>query len=132
MTEEARFRAARRIAGVLFAVAAVNHAVLAARGEGVVWRHDLFVGINLVLGALVALPKSAPRWALPPIALLSLQQIPSHGSDFVRSFSSPAGGAVDWPSLGVVLFFPAVIALLVAERRRSGRPARPTGAPRGS
>lgn len=123
------FRALRIAAGILFAVAAVNHAVLAARGQGVVWRHELFVGINLVLGALIALPKNAPRWALPPIALLSLQQIPSHGMDFLRSFDQPP---VDWPSLGVVLFFPAVIALLVVERRRSGRPEAPRTAPPGS
>ena len=123
------FRALRVAAAVLFAVAAVNHAVLASRGQGVVWRHELFVGINLVLGALIAL---RPRWALPPIALLSLQQIPSHGMDLVRSFDQPRAQDWDWPSLGVVFFFPAVIALLVVERRRSGRPEAPRTGPPGS
>ena len=105
----------RVIAAVLFCVAAVNHAVLAARGQGVVWRHELFVGINLALAAGLVL---RPRWVLLPLALLACQQIPSHGADFVRSLSEPA---IDWPSLGVVFFFPVVLTLLVVERRRGKR-----------
>jgi hypothetical protein len=117
-----RFRILRLAFAAMLVVAAVNHGLLASRGEGVVWRHELFVGLNLVLAALLAL---RPRWALWPIALLSLQQIPSHGSDFVKSFSEPV---VDWPSLGVVFFFPSVITLLVVERRR-GRPEAPSREP---
>jgi hypothetical protein len=101
----------RVLAALGFASAAVNHAVHAAHGEGVVVRHEVFVGINLLLGALLVL---RPRIAIVPIALLSLQQIPSHGRDFVQSLHE---ANVDWPSLGVVFFFPAVLALLVAERR---------------
>ncbi len=110
---------------MLFAVAAVNHAVLASRGEGVVWRHELFVGINLVAAAGLVV---RPRWMLAPLALLACQQIPSHGADLVRSIRGPE--PVDWPSLGVVLFFPAVLTLLVVERRRDIRerpsPVRPS------
>ncbi|HEY8074420.1 MAG TPA: hypothetical protein VIF62_09925 [Labilithrix sp.] len=100
-------------------MAAVNHGVLAARGEGVVWRHELFVGLNLAAALGLV---TRPRWMLLPLALLACQQIPSHGADFVRSLGEPA---IDWPSLGVVFFFPAVLTLLVVERRRD-RPGSPS------
>ncbi len=159
------------IAAVLFALAAGNHALLAAKGQGVVWRHELFVAVNLVAAAGIAL---RPRWILAPLALLACQQIPSHGADFVRSLSEPtpevrgeaaadgakraapevrgeaaadgakraapevrgeaaADGAkraaIDWPSLGVVFFFPAVLTLLVVERRRDTRGSPSRGRP---
>jgi hypothetical protein len=113
------FRALHVVFAVMLAIAAANHALLASRGQGVVWRHELFVGVNLVLALLLVV---RPRWALAPIAILSIQQIPSHGTDFVKSLSEPV---TDWPSLGVVFFFPAVITLLVVERRRD-RPGSPS------
>jgi hypothetical protein len=105
----------RAVAAMLFVVAAANHARLAAAGQGVVWRHDLFVGINIAAAAGLL---ARPRWTLAPLAALACQQIPSHGADFVRSLRTEH---IDWPSLGVVLFFPAVLTLLVVERRRGTR-----------
>jgi hypothetical protein len=118
---------ARWLSALLFVVAAVNHAVLAAKGQGVVWRHELFVAIN---GAAAAGLILRPRWMLVPLALLACQQIPSHGADLYRSIVRPEE-AVDWPSVGVLLFFPAVLTLLVFERRRDRR-APPSQEPRGS
>lgn len=120
-----RLHAARTAAAVLLALTAVNHARLAATGQGVVWRHALFAGIDLAAAALLVL---WPRRALAPIALLAAQQMYSHGRDLVASIEAAraAGSSAgfDWASLGVVLFFPAVVTLLVVERRSRGRSAR--------
>jgi len=109
----------------LLAITALNHARLAAAGAGNVPRHELFVGLNLALAALLV---TRPRWALLPAALLSVQQLYSHGSDLIASVREP--GPLDWASVGVVVFFPALLTLLVYERRRTaGRPERPPAAP---
>lgn len=103
----------------LLVAAAVNHAVLAARGEGDVVRHEVFVGIDAAAAVLVA---ASPRWAVYPVALLAAQQALSHGGDLVASIQR--GGPFDWASLGVLVFFPAlVIALVIERRRRAGRTA---------
>lgn len=117
------FRTLRVGAAAVLAVAAGNHAVLAARGAGDVARHVVFVGVDLGLGALVAL---RPRWALPAAVAVAVQQVSSHGEDLVASI----GSDLDWSSLGVVLFFPALVMLLAVERA-AGTPARLRGAPRG-
>jgi hypothetical protein len=61
------------------------------------------------------------------LGLLSLQQIPSHGRDFLESTHD---GSIDWPSLGVVVFFPAVLTLLIVERTRNRRERPSRGRPR--
>lgn len=117
----------RLVCAALLAITAANHARLAWAGAGNVARHELFVALNLGLALLLVL---RPRWALVPAALLSLQQLSSHGSDLAFSLRGP--GPVDWASVLVLLFFPALLTLLVVERRRAGTPAPPPGAPRGS
>jgi hypothetical protein len=115
------------LCAVLLAITAVNHGRLAAAGAGNVLRHEVFVGLNLGLAALLVL---RPRWALVPTVLLSLQQLSSHGSDLLDSIRGP--GPFDWASVGVLLFFPALITLLGFERRTASRPELPTAAPPGS
>jgi hypothetical protein len=105
-------RIARLTCAGLLAITAVNHARLAAHGAGNVMRHELFVGLNLALAALLV---TRPRWALVPTALLSMQQVSSHGSDLLASMRGP--GPLDWASAGVLVFFPALLTLLVVERR---------------
>ena len=117
----------RKVCAGLLAVTAVNHARLAAAGAGVVWRHELFVGLNLALAALLV---TRPRWALVPAALLSAQQLYSHGSDLVHSVRGPE--PFDWASVGVLVFFLALLTLLVVERRTADTPALPRAAPPGS
>lgn len=119
-----RTRAIRLVFAGLLAITALNHARLAAGGAGNVARHELFVGLNLVLAALLV---ARPRWALVPAALLSAQQLYSHGSDLIASMREP--GPLDWASVGVLVFFPALLTLLVVERRRTAHtPERPRGA----
>jgi hypothetical protein len=123
----ARLALARLACAGLLAVAALNHGRLAAAGGAHALRHELFVGLNLGLAALLV---ARPRLALAPTVLLSMQQLWSHGSDLVDSLRGP--GPVDWASVGVVVFFPALLTLLVAERRTAGTPERQPGEPRGS
>jgi hypothetical protein len=96
----------------MLAAAGLSHAVLASRGQGDVARHALFVGINLAAAAVVAF---RPRWALGPIAVLAAQQTYSHGSDLLASMQRP--GPFDGTSLGVLLFFAALLTVLIVERR---------------
>ena len=97
-------------------VSAARHAWLAIEGDPSVARHEVFVAINLGLAILLA---RWPRQALYGAALLSIQQMYSHGSALVASIRGP--GPFDFSSLAVCLFFPTLIALLVTERRYSNR-----------
>ncbi len=115
---------ARSACALILGATAANHALLAfagAEGEG---RHAVFVGVNLSLGALLVL---RPKWALLAAIALGVQQLGSHGTDFVRSVR--AAGPVDWLSLGVVIFFALLVTLLVAERRTAHTRARLPAAP---
>lgn len=106
-----------RLAGVAaIIVAAANHGRLAAVGAGDVTRHEIFVGLDLALAVLLVV---RPRWALAPTAVLTAQQIWSHGSDLLDSMQGP--GPFDAVSALVVVFFPALLALLVVERRAHAR-----------
>lgn len=121
----ALFGRARLGFAALLGVTALNHARLAATGAGNVARHEVFVGLNLALAWLLV---ARPRWALLAAALLSVQQLYSHGSDLLASIHEP--GPFDWASVGVLVFFPALLTLLVVERRRTpGTPERPPAAP---
>lgn len=84
----------------------------AARGDGDVRRHLVFVVLDGGLGALVAV---RPRWAVAPTAMLFAQQTSTHGRDLVESLRG--SGPVDLESLVVLAFFGALLALLVAVRR---------------
>ena len=118
---------ARLVFAALLAITALNHGRLAAAGGANVTRHGVFVGLNLALAWLLV---ARPRWALLPAALLSVQQLYSHGSDLVRSTREP--GPFDWASVGVLVFFPALLTLLVVERRTASTPELPRGARPGS
>ena len=85
-------------------------------GAGDVARHEIFVGLDLALAVLLVV---RPRWALAPTAMLTAQQIWSHGSNLLDSTQGP--GPFDAVSALVVVFFPALLALLVVERRAHAR-----------
>lgn len=98
---------------LLLFISAANHERLAALGEASVQRHQVFVGINAALALLLL---ARPRWALLPTIALTLQQMNGHGRDLLASIKAPSL-PFDWASLGVLLFFPVLIALLVVELR---------------
>lgn len=98
--------------GLALVAIAAMHALKAARGDGDVVRHLVFVLVDGAVGVLVA---ARPRWALAPVALLTVQQLGSHGRDLLASVR--AAGPLDVESLLVLLFFGSLLALLVAVRR---------------
>jgi hypothetical protein len=106
------YRAARIGSAVILAASAVRHVVLAARGDGDVLRHAIFVVVNLALAGLLVW---RPRWSFWPAIVLTLQQMASHGLDLSRSFLGSA--PLDKLSLAVCLFFPTLVTILYLERQ---------------
>ena len=76
------------------------------------WRHALFVAINLGVAWGCWWQ---PRWFIWVFGLLLLQQLYSHGADFAQAWP----GRVDWRSLLVLLGMP-IVALALWRRRRLG------------
>lgn len=118
-SNERPYRRLRSVAALLLVVSATNHARLALAGDPSVPRHVLFVAINLALAVMLV---RFPRYALVATSVLLLQQMTSHGSDLVRSMRGP--GPLDLASLAVCLFFPALVTVLVLERRAARRQPR--------
>lgn len=77
-----------------------------------VWRHALFVAINLLLA--ICLYKR-PAFFLPLFALLMLQQFYSHGTELITAWS--AEHRVDWPSVLVLIFLPITLYALWVDYR---------------
>jgi hypothetical protein len=106
-------RALFALLAVVFAAAAVFHGVEAALGHGVVARHALFVAVDAVVaGLLLARP---PGTAIV-FALLTGQQIVSHGGDLLRAWQIEH--RVDPTDVGVLLVMPLTLAALVVDARR--------------
>ena len=87
------------------------------------WRHALFVAINLAAAAGLVW---RPRGFVPLFALLSVQQLVSHGAEAWRAHRDE--GRVDVASVVVLCAMPVALALLIAETRarearRNGRSA---------
>jgi len=96
-----------------FVVGAVFHVYyLFAADSSPLWRHALFVAINL--GVAWGCWRQ-PRWFFWVFGLLLLQQLYSHGADFAQAWP----GRVDWRSLLVLLGMP-IVALALWRRRRLG------------
>jgi hypothetical protein len=102
-----------------FACGAIFHSFAAAiptiDPEAPAWRHLLFVGINL---ACIAGFLFRPLFFMPLFAVLAVQQIATHGSHAWHAFQN---GALDAPSIGVVLVMPLTFVLLVIDARRKRR-----------
>jgi hypothetical protein len=87
---------------VAIAVAFVVGAIWHATQPGA--RHHVFVAINALAAIGLVL---RPRGFVIPFAVLTAQQLISHGGDLARRF--------DGASLGVVILLPATLALLAFE-----------------
>jgi len=90
--------------------------------EAPAWRHLLFVGINLACVAGLLL---RPLMFIPPFALLTAQQLWTHGCHIGRMYRNEH--AIDYPSIAVVIVMPTCLALLVHDAYR--RHARRSDAP---
>ena len=118
------YRLVRVVSAALLLLAAGFHVLQAARGVGSVPRHLAFVGIDVVLAALLV---ARPRWAFYPALLLSIQQVYSHGLDLSQSFLGTA--PLDKASLAVCLFFPTLMTLLYMERQEEASAGPPAARP---
>ncbi|HVY25806.1 MAG TPA: hypothetical protein VHB79_04615 [Polyangiaceae bacterium] len=110
-------RGDRRFWGVVsasFALGALFHGYASIVGDSSPpWRHALFVAINL--GAAWGCWRKPP-WFIWPFALLLLQQLYSHGRDFVRAWPEH----LDTRSLAVLVWMPVVAIALWRQRRAAG------------
>jgi hypothetical protein len=101
---------------ILAAVVAVFTAIYHMRYAGVTQqsvmrRHMVFTGINMVL---IFLFLKRPAWFVYLFAILTVQQLYSHGSRFMRYLSNHE---IDWLSVGVLVFMPFLLYLLILENR---------------
>lgn len=101
---------AREILFKLLAAGALCAALYHAVGlfypinEAPVWRHALFVVINVV--AAVCFIKR-PACFLPIFALLMVQQFYSHGTFLFNTWQQTH--SIDWPSVLVLVFMPLAL-----------------------
>jgi hypothetical protein len=82
-----------------------------------VWRHVLFIAIDLSLAPLFL---RRPPWFVWVYAALTLQMLSGHARGVWRQWTN--GQPLDWISAGVSLVVPAILILLVMDwrdRRRS-------------
>jgi hypothetical protein len=75
------------------------------------WRHSFFIGINIICiyGLL-----QRPVWFTWFWALLTVQQLYSHGSHFVRLLSE---NKFAWLDFGVLVLMPVIFILLLINRK---------------
>ena len=100
------------VAGAAFHLAALASATPDPTSSPL--RHGVFVGINLLcaVGLVVR-----PRGFVALFALLTLQQLASHGALALRVWRDQH--RVDGPSVLVLLAMPAILALLIRDRRKA-------------
>jgi len=96
----------------LFHAAAIFTPALSEPSPG--WRHALFVGINLFF-AFAFLTRA--RWLPVPFAVLSVQQLWSHGRSFL---AAGAAGHLDAQSLAVLVTLPVLAVVVGMGRKRPG------------
>ena len=91
----------------LYHVILIIDPALGAADPSPVWRHALFVGINLSLATGLIL---RPPWFIFLFSLLTGQQMISHGNQLIMVWDNTL--SVDWPSVLVLLGCPAILLLL--------------------
>ena len=103
------------LAAAVFHIAALFVPQLAVSSPA--WRHGMFALVN----ALVAIGLvRRPRGFLFAFALLTLQQLLSHGRDLIVAWQGEH--RVDWVSLVVVIAMPVVLVLLARDARNPPPP----------
>jgi hypothetical protein len=100
------------IAALLAGITAVYHLYYAFTTTGnIMIRHIVFIFINLFL---VFFFVNRPSYFIILFFLLSLQQLYSHGSRFVKYLSEKN---IDWISAAVIIIMPFLLYLLILEKR---------------
>jgi hypothetical protein len=98
---------------VFFIISAVYHLVAAffKVNESPVWRNLLFTGINLF--AAWGLVKRPP-WFILIFFFLMLQQLYSHGTDFINLWQ--LHHKIDWMSAMVLVMMPSIFVFLLLDK----------------
>jgi hypothetical protein len=107
-----------RVVAALFAAGAAFHALrllapLAGDGSTPA-RHGVFVAINALTAAGLL---ARPRWFVLPFALLTAQQLASHGRAALDAWRER--GELDLTSVAIVVLLPLTLALLLRDARQS-------------
>jgi hypothetical protein len=117
--ETSRARWASRglvVAGALTACVAVFHAVAivvpSVSEPSPAWRHALFVGVNAFFAWAFI---TRARWLPVPFGVLCVQQVRSHGNDFL---AARAVGHIDVQSIAVLVSLPCLAVLVAWGRKR--------------
>jgi hypothetical protein len=120
-----------RLIAVLFVSAAIYHAVAFlepafSNGEAH-WRHATFCGINIFCAWYIL---RRPLWFVVAFAVLTLQQICSHGAHAWMLWHTQR--QLDWLSFTVLVVVPCTLALLIVDgiERRCVDPAAVNGVSR--
>ena len=117
-----------KVIALLFMVAAAYHGIALFQpvNDSPLWRHALFVAIDLVcaFGSL-----KRPPWFVWLFALLAIQQCLGHGGRFLSELVHE--GHMSWIDLGVILFMPAALTCLIIDAKGRGRKAPGAGSERG-
>ncbi len=79
--------------------------------QDIMRRHMVFAGINMVL---IFLFLKRPAWFVILFAILTIQQLFSHGSRFYHYLSN---NEFDWISAALVIFMPFLLYLLILENK---------------
>jgi hypothetical protein len=77
------------------------------------WRHAIFVLVNCI--CIYGLLKR-PYWFIWFTALLTLQQLYSHGSYAFKVWQQH--NVIDWISIGIVILLPVLLILLIFEKTK--------------
>jgi hypothetical protein len=77
-----------------------------------VWRHLMFVGINITFAVCFI---RRPRWLVWPMALLTIHILSGHGVDAWRAWVDR--GEIEWIHVATVLFSVGVLALVFVDRQ---------------
>ena len=100
------------LAAIAAGLVAIYHVRYAGITQAAVMRrHMVFAGINLIL---IFLFLKRPSWFAVLFAILTVQQLFSHGSRFVHCQSK---NEIDWISGGVIIIMPFLLYLLILENR---------------
>jgi hypothetical protein len=103
-----------RMIAVLFVGAAIYHAVAflepALIAGGAHWRHATFCAIDILCAWYIL---RRPQWFVVAFAILTLQQICSHGARAWMLWHTER--RLDWLSFAVLVVVPCILALLIAD-----------------
>jgi hypothetical protein len=105
-----------KIFALLFLMASAYHliGIFYPLDTSPIWRHSIFVAINLCCSVLVL---KRPKYFFYIAIVLSMQQYYSHGSYFLKLLKEE--GKIHWLSIGVFILLPILLLLLWEDYKKN-------------